>query len=70
MQVLRQKPEKLEDVHEQRKFIDGLPQAIGTLMQDIESTRVGVPTEGVCIVTGCSVLEVLAVSCKKCYISR
>ncbi|KAF5829735.1 dynein heavy chain, N-terminal region 2-domain-containing protein [Dunaliella salina] len=37
--VLRQKPEKLEDVHEQRKFIDGLPQAIGTLMQDIESTR-------------------------------
>eukprot|EP00983_Pelagomonas_calceolata_P018666 585852-Pelagomonas_calceolata.AAC.1 len=39
MPVLRQKPEKLEDVHEQRKYIDGLPQAIGTLMQDIETTR-------------------------------
>jgi len=40
LQALRLKPEKLEDVHEQRKYIDGLSQAIGTLMQDIESTRV------------------------------
>jgi hypothetical protein len=38
--VLRQKPEKLEDVHEQRKFINGMPQAIGALLLDIESTRV------------------------------
>jgi hypothetical protein len=39
-QVLKQKPEKLEDVHEQRKHIKGLSQAIASLMQDIEVAKV------------------------------
>lgn len=39
--MLRAKTNNLEEVDEQRKFIEGLPNKIAELMQDIEATKVG-----------------------------
>ncbi len=39
-QVLRQKTATLEDVDEQRKYIDSLPNKILELMQELEAAKV------------------------------
>jgi len=38
--VLRYKPENVEDVQEQRKYINSLAANIAQLMQDVETTKV------------------------------